>query len=331
MKLRVLALAALLAVPRAALANDPVAAEALFDRGRALMDQGHYDAACPKLAESQRLDPGVGTLLNLAECYDKAQKFALAWATFREADAVASHEGQAARATYAHKRAAEIEKRLARLAIDVSPGARVDGLVILRDGEALREPVWGIPLPVDPGPHTIEVRAPGYKTFTTTVIATRESAPVVILPLEKAAEEVPASTPRPPPPPKVELVTPPPLVPRPLDRVPSGRSQRTAGIVVAGAGLAGLAVSGAFAAFAVTKDRAASRAGCDSTTCPTAAGLQDSNDALTLARVSTWSFVVGAVVAAGGVTLWLTAPKAAPSPSAWLAPSLGGATLGGTF
>jgi hypothetical protein len=329
MKLRILALAMVLVLPRTALANDPAAAEALFDHGRALMDQGHFAEACPKFAESQKLDPAVGTLLNLAECYDKAEKYALAWATFREADAAASHEGQSSRAAYARKRAEELEKRLALLTIEVAPDARVEGLEIRRDGDAIREPVWGIPLPVDPGPHTIEARAPGYKTFTTTVVATRQSAPVVIRPLEKA----PADSSPTPPPPKVDVVvTPPPVpIPPPPEVAAHGTAQRTAGIVLTGAGVAGLAVSGVFAGLALTKDHAATNAGCDASTCPTTAGVQDSNDALTLARVSTWSFVVGAVVAVGGVTLWLTAPRATPSPSAWLAPSLGGAVLGGSF
>ena len=59
-----LALMAALVVPSLALA-DVAAAEALYREGRALMEKGDLDAACPKLAESQRLDPSSGTALNL--------------------------------------------------------------------------------------------------------------------------------------------------------------------------------------------------------------------------------------------------------------------------
>jgi hypothetical protein len=43
-------------------------AEGLFTEGKALMQAGDYEAACPKLSESDRLEPALGTKLNLASC-----------------------------------------------------------------------------------------------------------------------------------------------------------------------------------------------------------------------------------------------------------------------
>src|SRR5262245_34891354 len=58
---------------------DAAGAEWLFREGRALMKEGNLTAACPKLAESLRFDPAVGTLMNLAECEEREGKTASAW------------------------------------------------------------------------------------------------------------------------------------------------------------------------------------------------------------------------------------------------------------
>src|SRR6476659_3559364 len=80
----------LLAGGARAQANDAAAAQSLFNDGKRLMAAGQYAVACPKFSESQRLDPGIGTMLGLADCNAKNGQTASAWALFNEAEALAS-------------------------------------------------------------------------------------------------------------------------------------------------------------------------------------------------------------------------------------------------
>src|SRR5262245_35016638 len=97
-----------------------VAAEALFGQGRDLMAQGKYADACPKFADSQKLDPKSSTLLNLANCYEKAGRTATAWATYREAAALAKQEGQAEYVATAVKRADALFPKLSKMVVKVT-------------------------------------------------------------------------------------------------------------------------------------------------------------------------------------------------------------------
>lgn len=302
MKYASLSLAAVLFALPARAQTDPVAAQALFDDAKRLMASGHAAEACPKLAESQRLDPGVGTLLNLGDCYDQIGKPSRAWATFREAEAAAQHEGQPERVRYAKRRVSETEAKLVRLTVDVPADVRIASLEVLRDGEMLREPLWGSALPVDPGDHLVEARAPGYKGFESRVTATHDPIVVRVTPLEREAPQ----TVEPPPP--VALTTPPvtfeserraPLPPPPP--APSSSSVRTAGLVTGGIGLAGVAVGALFGVLAIDRDNAARGAGCDATTCPTTGALGLSNDAKTFALASDVAFVAGGVFIVTGI------------------------------
>src|SRR5258706_1569998 len=86
--------ASLVAWGTAAGQTDPVVARALFDEGRRLAGEGKYSQACPKLEESQKLDPGLGTLFGLADCLEHVGRTASAWSRFRDAADVANRLGQ---------------------------------------------------------------------------------------------------------------------------------------------------------------------------------------------------------------------------------------------
>ncbi len=330
MKSRGLLLFALVAAPAFA-QTDPVAAQALFDEAKRLMAKNNFDAACPKLAESERLDPAVGTQLNLAECWDKSGKTARAWAAFRDAEAMALHQGQASRAQYARLRAAQIETTLVRLTVEVPEDARAPSLEIRRDGDVLRDAVWGSALPVDPGDHVIEARAPGYKTFSTHVIAASGSIVVRIQPLEHVSDVTPTATtttttPEPPPPPVPTIDTTPPLTidtaraEKPVVRdEPSTSGLRTAAFVTGGVGIAGVGVGALFGVLAIDRNNTARSAGCDDTTCPNMSALGVANDAKTLAIASDIAFVSGAVLVVTAVVLLAVAPR---SPAAHVAASI---------
>ena len=80
-------------------------AESLFQQARDLLEQGKVAEACPKFAESQRLDPATGTLLGLALCHEQEGKLASAWAEFVEAQGMAKRDGQQKRQQFAKQKA----------------------------------------------------------------------------------------------------------------------------------------------------------------------------------------------------------------------------------
>src|SRR5262245_28993804 len=61
-------------------------AEALFRQGRELLAAGKVAEACTAFEESQKVDPAVTTLLNLASCREMNSQLATAWGLFIEAE-----------------------------------------------------------------------------------------------------------------------------------------------------------------------------------------------------------------------------------------------------
>ncbi len=159
----------LLCVPGVARANDSVAAQALFDEAKQMMVEGRYTAACPKFAESQQADPGLGTQFHLADCWQHVGRMASAWALFRDVESQAHARGEMGRERVAHDRAAALEPFLPRLVIQPHAGDATPGLSIRRDGVEIGREQWGAAVPIDPGTHAIAVYVSGKQPWGTAV------------------------------------------------------------------------------------------------------------------------------------------------------------------
>ncbi len=281
---------------------DATLAESLFRDARKLMVEGRYAEACPKLQESQRLDPGGGTLLNLALCHAGEGKTATAWAELKEAQGAARRDGRSDREQVIQKSLAELEPRLSMVSVHVEDEARAAGVTVKLDGAPLGAAAWDTPFPVDPGPHNVEATAPGHQAFsnTFTLGPTHDRVTLTIPALAEAASA-----------PGV---------------LPPGRGssrQKTAGYVVGSVGLAGLVVGGIFGVGAILQEKEA-RKTCSDTVCTDRAGFDASKQAAQSATASNLAFGLGAAGVAVGVILVLTAKKPADKPAVGqLVPAMG--------
>lgn len=147
-------------------ASRNAAAEELFTQGRALLDAGRYPEACVKLAESQRLDPSAGTLLNLGEAYEKNGQTASAWATFREAARASVDRRRPDWERTAQRRAGALESRLSRVTINVPARARIAGLVVEIGALPVVPALYDTAIPLDPGAQIVTAHAPGRKKWS---------------------------------------------------------------------------------------------------------------------------------------------------------------------
>jgi len=266
--------------------DDVARADALFRDAQLLMQKAQYPEACVLFAESQRLDPANGTVLNLALCHEKEGKTATAERELKELLAVLQTSKSAddrERARVAEGRLKALQKKLSFVVIE--PAANV---TLRLDGVA----VDGSPVAVDLGTHTLVVSAPKKKTRTSTFEVDGPGTKTVRL--EPLADDAP-----PPPPP---------AKPAP----PSGfwTGDRVAGAALAGAGLVGLGVGALFGleTFDLRDERDAR---CVGTVCdPEGFGLHE--DAKRSATISTIGFVAGSALLAVGVFLFVRAhPRAA--------------------
>lgn len=272
-------------------AEDGAIAEALFREGRALLEDGKIDAACLKLEGSQKLDPKVGTLLNVAACHELQGRTASAWGEFLEAARlarVANVRDPKVLADVATKRAEALAPKLQRLAVE-RPETLPQDLELSLDGRVIPRGAWETPIPVDPGERVVTARAPGKLPWTTRVLI--EKAPLTTVAVPTLEPLAPVVTPVTPP--RTEEEPPSPTTSAPF-------------LIGAGAFVVGSGVGAYFGLRAISEKKERDRE-CDALGC-SEVGLAKQRDAHTSATVSTVAFAVGA---AGGIfaLYWALSPQ----------------------
>jgi hypothetical protein len=290
----------------------------LFEDARALLAQNRAAEACPKLEESQRLDPGSGTLINLARCYEHLGRLASAWNKYLEAAAAANATGNTRREDEARERAGVLRPRLSSLVIDVNAeGRNVPGLELRRDGDLVGAPQWGVPIPADEGEHIVVATAPGYEEWKGVV--------AVSGPAKNVTVEVPALTP------KAEVAAKAQATDPALASTSGGLgTQRVLALIAGGVGVVGIGAGTVFGLSSKSRHDQAEQY-CDGAECTDRRGVSAGEDAYAAGTLSTVCMAIGGAALAGGAVLWFTAPKRTEQPAVALGIGAGSIRLRGAF
>src|SRR5512145_372326 len=219
-------------------------AEALFQEGKRLGEEGRIAEACAKFEESERLESAPGTLIHLGACYAEVGKTASAWAAFVAVAELAKRTHDDAREALARRLASELKPRLSQLVLALKQPAR--GIIIHIDGHSLGNGGLNTALPMDPGEHLVEVTAPGRLAWAKRIkIEPGPASETVDVPPLK--EVTASSSPRP-----TRHLS---LSPRPTMSVPQESQLNKLGIAALGVGVLGLAFGSYYGMRAIGQSR----------------------------------------------------------------------------
>jgi hypothetical protein len=261
-------------------ASDKSNAEALFEEGLRLFDAKDYAGACARFTASQKLDPAVGTLLNLGRCYESAGHVASAHDAYADAILQAQRENDAPREKLARQKEAELAPLVPKLTILVPSGA--SRLHVERNGEVVSPATLAGPIPLDPGDQEIVATEPGKKPFSAHVVLAAGDNKKLTIPA-LASDEASA-----------------PLATSSLD------TQRVMALAAGSAAVLALGV-GTYFGLRASSLHSDAGAHCNGNICD-ADGVSLTDRASGAADLSTGLFVGGVVLGVGALVLWATAP-----------------------
>jgi hypothetical protein len=322
-----IAIACVLVATSAHAQTNQAAATAQFDQGRALMKQKSYTEACKAFETSQKLDPQMGTLFNLADCHAHLGKIATAWLEYRD---LGQRDTNAGRKKEANRRAKELDKRMPHLVLDIATPP--SGFAVTINGDDATQTI-GIESPVDLGKLAIRATAPGYAPFETTKSITVEGKTVhVAIEITRGGDAAPGSDAGSKPASANDqsvTASPAPNAPDESYRETSHRQRN--GKIVALAGGGAIAIGAVFGLRARSEWNDAQLV-CPVHTCGTADARTRGDSLVDSARsnaaLATGFAIAGAAVAAVGIYYAVTGTPAPTTTSLRFAPATGGAIVG---
>lgn len=294
----------IVAITTPAQAQQESVAESLFRQAREEMRQGNPRSACPKFEESYRLDPSIGTLLNLGLCEEARGRTATAWTKLRQF--LDSAPAGDSRLRLAQQKLNKLETQLPWLRLVVDDQGVEQVLLVQLDGVELRDASLTEAIPVNPGEHSVRISLPTGETNETRFhIDTAEklqlglSAPARLrspaAALAAPARPAMIGPPRP-------LLAPPSATPTPPT---SGRyRERAVAYAIGALGIVGLATGSIFGLMAI-RDRRVVRDHCPNHECQDQTSLEAVESGSRNESKAELAFMAGALgLATGGVLLW---------------------------
>jgi hypothetical protein len=303
---------------------DKATARELTLQGYDALKKGDNATAADRFARADKLFHAPTITVGLAKANLALGKLVAAYELFSRA----AHESVPPDASAAFTNAVQqAQQELAALTPRV-PGVIInvtgpENAQVTVDDTPVPSAAFGVKRPVDPGKHVIRGLAPGYSPAEVTVTLAEGGAETVKLELKPGPGGPPlapppvALTPAGPGASGVSTVPPPP----PPD--PGAKMRRTIGFVGIGLGGAGVLVGAIAGGLALSKhgDIAAE---CPNSHCPMGSEMKiqpDINTYQAMGNASTGGLIAGGVLAATGIILVVTAPRA-PDQTGW-APVIG--------
>jgi len=217
-------------------AEDRAAARQHLTQAQDLKKQGNLAEALTHFAESQRLDPKLATVLDLADCAEQLGKLVEAQGYWAAARDTAKREEKPQSRARAEQRLAAVEARVVHLTLQLAPTAPA-GTQVFRDDVLVEVGSLGVAVPVNPGAHAVVVKAAGRQDGRYDVTFPEGDTQNLTV---DAGAVIPVNAPPPPPPP-----------PKPVAKVSiteapssSGSGQRAVGMILGAGGIVGLGVGG---------------------------------------------------------------------------------------